>query len=97
MLKLVENVSRPGASSERRRDDLSALAEAAQIGHDDLEAGGGKGFDHLPEHALALGPTVHAEQRHAAHPFAQERLREATRRRGVHEEAAGVDVRVHTR
>ena len=58
-----------------------AVAEAAQVGHDHLEPGGGQRLDHLPEHPLGLRPAVHAQQRHAAHALAHVRLGEPPRRR----------------
>ena len=42
------------------------IAEAAQIGDDHLEAGGGEGLDVALPDALRLRPAVHQEQRHAA-------------------------------
>ena len=40
-----------------------AVAEAAEVGHDDLEAGGGERFDVAPPDALGLGLAVDEQQR----------------------------------
>ena len=69
-----------------------AVAEAAEVGDDHLEAGRGERLDHLPEDALGLGPAVHAHERHAAEPLAHEGLAEAARRRGVDREAGRVEL-----
>ena len=69
-----------------------AVAEAAEVGHDHLEARRGEGLDHLPEDALGLGPAVHAQQWHATQAFVDEGLAEAARRCGVDREPVGVEL-----
>ena len=53
-----------------------AVAEAAQVGHDDVEAGRRQWLDHPPEDPLRLGPAVDADERHAARALAHVRLPE---------------------
>ena len=72
-----------------------AVAEAPQVGHDHLEAGGDERLDDPPPDALGLGPAVDEQEgAGAADPLVHVGLFEATRRRRLHREAAGVDVGV---
>ena len=71
-----------------------AVAEAAQVGDDHLEAGGGERLDHPPVDALGLGPAVDAAA--AARPPMPSRTYACWNPRGgrgVDREAARVDVR----
>ena len=73
------------------------FAEAAQVGHDDFEAGAGQRLDHAPPDALRLGPAVYEHERPGATcVLVHVRLREAAGARAVRVEPARVDV-VHAR
>ena len=69
-----------------------AVAEAAEVGNDHLEPCSRQWRDHLPEDALRLGPTVHADERYASHSFPDVRLLEATGCSTMHREPLRVDV-----
>ena len=69
-----------------------AVAEAAQVGDDHVEAGGGQRLDHPPADPLRLRPAVHQQQRHAPLPGADVGLREAAAVEAVDLEPRRVDV-----
>ena len=71
-----------------------AVAEAAEVRDDDLEAGRGQRLDHAPPDPLGLRPPVDEEERHAARAFAHERLLEAPAAEAVHREPLRIDVGV---
>ena len=76
----VEVAAVGGDVVEPVRPDL-AVAEAAEVGDDHLEAGGGQRRDHPPEDPLGLRPAVDEQQRHAPDPLAHVGLLEAPARR----------------
>ena len=60
-----------------------AVAEAAQVGRDHVEAGGGERVDVAPPDAARLRPAVDQQQRRAAHSLVRVGDLEAARRRAV--------------
>jgi hypothetical protein len=69
-----------------------AVAEAPQVGHHHVEAGGRQRCDDAPEDPLRLGPAVHADERHTADALTHVGLPEAAPLGVVHHEASRVDV-----
>src|SRR4051794_31114957 len=69
-----------------------AVAEAAQVRYDHVEAGGRQRLDHAPEDPLRLRPAVHAHERHAAGALPHVGLAEAPPGGVVHGEALRIDV-----